>query len=200
MLCLKNMKTNFKKCGYKSKGNKIAFSKNGYNAPHYKFYFILSLVLLLFSFSVLALKKPVFSLTKEWEASLTALLDSAVQLQNAFYARSDKQVSLSSAKMTYQIKQLEKSSHLLPYHQHLYIQNLLNTLKPRLSAMLKQKNRKTGNIKFISRAVTYMAQVYGLNKYVVFFCPTDRSVWMQKAKKYQYVSHSNFSACKQVRP
>ena len=143
---------------------------------------------------------------KEWEHSLISLLDSAVHLQKAFYAQADKQVSLSSAKMAYHITQLEKFAPFLPYHQSFYVQNLLKKLKPPVHALIKPQNRRVylKNIKFIVRTLTYMANMYGLNKYAVVFCPKDRSVWMwdkrAKIKKVSYrpSASSLGSACEQV--
>ena len=185
--------------------------------------------LILFFFSISAggaLKKPTVSLAKEWESALISLLDSGVLLQKAFYAQADRQVSLSSTKMTYQISQLQGSSYFLPYHQRFYIQNLLKNLGPPLESLLTQKRGGEESIKFISRTLTYLAQIYGLNqtarkpvsfekgtalgvfssygidkkhetssktsikKYAVFFCHSDRSVYLQesqpKIKKVSY--------------
>ena len=204
-----------------------------YNAKRHIFWLIF--FVLFFSCSVWAMKKPSFALKKEWERPLIALLDEAVRLQKAFYAQSDTELYLSSAKMVHQIKKLELSSEFLPHHQHFYIQNLLKNLLPPLESLVafsfkgsgfcshKQKadlfrqksdqpfalpsklknsdcdRRGRESLKSISRALTYVAHVYGLNDYAVFFCPADRSVWMQKAKTHRYVSYSGASACTQIK-
>ncbi len=197
-----------------------------YNARRHIFTFPLIFFL---SCSGWAMKKPSFILTKEWEKPLISLLDEAVRLQKAFQAQSDMGLSLSSAKMVQQIRKLELSPEFLPYHQHFYIQNLLKNLLPDLEALgalsfkgssscfhrpkirgrrhgqlfaLEEKLGNSdckGNIKSISRALTYVAQAYGLNNYAVLFCPADRSVYLQKAKTHHYVSHSSNAPCIQIK-
>ncbi len=126
-----------------------------------------------------AMKKPAFPLKEELKGPLVSLLDEAVDLHRAFYSKKEDQINIISLKMARKIEELEQSPRLLPYHQGSYIHRLLQGLKPQLEAVKTPGSKRQSNIASINRSLTYMAHVYGLRKYAVFFCPADRSVWMQ---------------------
>ena len=126
-----------------------------------------------------AMKRPAFPLKQELKAPLISLLDSAVDLHQAFYSKKEAQIHLTSLQMARKIQELEQSPGLLPYHQGSYIYRLLQDLKPRLEAVKTPGGKRKKNIASINRDLTYVALMYGLRKYAVFFCPQDRSVWMQ---------------------
>ena len=154
------------------------------------------LLLITFSFCGFALKKT-FSVKDELKRPLTSLLDEAVYLHQAFYSQQEDQIRLTSLKMINQIEMLERSPQLLPYHQRSYIDRLLRSLKPHLEAIRTSSAgiRRT-NINAVNRTLTYMAHIYGLKKYAVFYCPDDRSVWLQgkKSKKMKPL-HLAYQEC-----
>ncbi len=160
--------------------------------------FVLIALTVLCGFSF-AMKKPAFPLKEEIKGPLTFLLDEAVSLHRAVYSKQEKQIHVALLKMRYQIEMLEKFPQLLPYHQQSYIKRLLQYLKPKLEAIKAPgDNRRKNNIASINRTITYMAHVYGLKKkYAVFFCPQDRSVWMQKEKKARQTKplHLEYRSC-----
>ncbi len=125
------------------------------------------------------MKRPNFPINKELKGTLTSLLDKAVDLHQAFYSKKEDQMRLTLLKMINTIKILEQSPQPLPYHQRTYISKLLRELKPKLETLKNSYGNTAESINSINRSLTYMAHVYGLKKYVVFFCPKDRSVWMQ---------------------
>lgn len=153
------------------------------------------LLLITFSFCGFALKKT-FSVKDELKEPLTSLLDEAVYLHQAFYSQREDQIRLTSLKMINQIAMLEQSPQLVPYHQRSYIDRLLKSLKPRLEAIRTSPSTRRTNINSVNRTLTYMAHIYGLNKYAVFFCPDDRSVWLQgkKSKKMKPL-HLAYQKC-----
>ena len=144
------------------------------------------------------MKRPTFPLKDELKAPLVSLLDEAVYLHQAFYSKKEDQIHLTLSRMINQIEVLEQSPELLPYHQRSYTYRLLRGLKPQLEAMMKianKGNRKT-SINSINRTLIYMAHVYGLKKHVVYFCPKDRSVWMQgKNVKKMRPLHLEYQSC-----
>lgn len=143
-----------------------------------------------------AMKKPVFPLQDKLKAPLVSLLDEAVYLHQAFYSKKEDQIHLTLSKMINQINVLERSPELLPYHQRSYTYRVLQSLKPQLEAMKVAKEKRKANINSINRTLTYMAHVYGLKKYAVFFCPKDRSVWMQgKNVKKGKPLHLEYQSC-----
>ena len=153
------------------------------------------LLLITFSFCGFALKKT-FSVKDELKGPLTSLLDEAVYLHQAFYSKQEDQIRLTSLKMMNQIEVLERSPQLVPYHQRSYIGRLLKGLKPQLEAIRTSPGMRRTNINAVNRTLTYMAHIYGLNKYAVFFCPDDRSVWLQgkKSKKMKPL-HLEYQEC-----
>lgn len=152
-------------------------------------------LLIIFSFGGFALKKT-FSVKDELKEPLTSLLDEVVYLHKAFYSQQEDRIRLTALKMINQIEMLERSPQLLPYHQRSYIDRLLKSLKPQLEAIRTSPSRRRTNINSVNRTLTYMAHIYGLNKYAVFFCPDDRSVWLQgkKSKKMKPL-HLEYQEC-----
>lgn len=155
------------------------------------------IILICFSVSSFALKRT-FPLTNEWKTPLVSLLDEAVDLHQAVYAQKEDQVLLTLSRMVNQIETLKQSPSVLPYHQQSYMYKLLQGLKPQLEAIKTSSpgNRKN-NINSVNRTLTYMAHVYGLKKYAIFFCPQDYSVWMQgkqKTKKNRPL-HLDYKSC-----
>ena len=154
------------------------------------------IILICFSISGFSLKRT-FVLTDEWKAPLVSLLDEGVYLHQAFYAKKEDQVLLTLSKMVNQVETLQQSPRVLPYHQQSYVYKLLQGLAPQLEAIKtappdKQKN----GLNKINRTLTYMAHVYGLKKYAVFFCPQDYSVWMQgKHTKKTRPLHLDYKSC-----
>ena len=137
-------------------------------------------VLAVFLFHATAVaKKPAFPIKEDLKEPLLSLLDEAVNLHRAVYSKKEDQINIISLKMARKIRELENSPRLPPYHQGSYIHRLLQGLKPQLEAVKTPNGKRQRNIASINRSLTYMAHVYGLRKYAVFFCPQDRSVWMQ---------------------
>ena len=137
------------------------------------------IILIFLSWFSVAMKRTAFPLKDALRGPLVSLLDEAVYLHQAVYAKQEDQIHLTLSKMVNQIETLEKSPQLLPYHQQSYIYRLLQGLKPQLEAIKVSQEKRGASINSINRTFTYMAHVYGLKKYAVFFCPKDRSVWMQ---------------------
>ena len=132
----------------------------------------------LFGFAV---KKNTFTLEQKLKSPLVSLLDETVDLHKAFYSQRDDQLHLAVSKMVAHISTLEKNTYLFSPTQRSYMHRLLQGLKPKLEAIKAEGTKKGGkpHIDSINRTVTYMAHLYGLKKYTIFFCPQDRSVWMQ---------------------
>lgn len=142
------------------------------------------------------MKRATFPLRDELKVPLVSLLDEAVYLHQAFYSKKEDHIYLALSKMVNQIEILEKSPKLLPYHQRFYIYRLLKDLKPQLEAMKITKGKRKVGINAVNRTLTYMAHIYGLKKYAVFFCPKDRSVWMQgKGAEKMRPLHLEYQSC-----
>ena len=142
------------------------------------------------------MKKAFFPIKNELKGPLVSLLDEVVYLHQAFYSKKEDQIHLISSKMTNQIEILEQSPHFLSYHQQSYTHKLLRDIKAQLEAIKSAGNTRKSSINSINRTLTYMAHLYGLKKYAVFFCPKDRSVWMQgKNKQKTRPLHLEYQSC-----
>ena len=151
--------------------------------------------LIVFSFFSFGLKKT-FSVKDELKRPLTSLLDEGVDLHQAFYSKEEDQIRLTSLRMINQIEVLELPPQILPYHQRSYIDRLLKSLRTQLEAIRTSPGKRKTNINSVNRTLTYMAHIYGLEKYAVFFCPDDRSVWMQgKQSKKIKPLHLEYQKC-----
>ena len=148
------------------------------------------------SHSGFAMKRPTFPLQDKLKAPLVSLLDDAVYLHQAFYSKEEGQIHLALSRMINQIETLEQTPELLPYHQRSYTYRVLRGLKLQLEAMTGMTNgKRKNNINSINRTLTYMAHVYGLKKHAVFFCPRDRSVWMQGKNVKKRPLHLEYQSC-----
>ncbi|MDE0517999.1 MAG: hypothetical protein OXH36_00365 [Bdellovibrionales bacterium] len=153
-------------------------------------------ILVLFSSFSFAIKREAFPIKEELENPLTALLDEAVDLHHAIYSNQEGRIHLTLSKMINKIEELKQFPQLLPYHQQSYTYNLLQGLRPQLEAIKVSRGKRKDNINAINRTLTYMAHVYGLRKYAVFYCPKDKSVWIQKGNKKRHKrSLQNYRLC-----
>ena len=152
------------------------------------------ILIFIYSSSLFALKKPAFSLKDSLKTPLTSLLDIGVYFHEAVYSQNEGKIRLALSKLENQIEILERSPQFLPYHQRTYVYRLLQNLKPHLDAVKISSKERKRKIKAINRILTHMAHIYGLKKYAVFFCPKDRSVWMQGEKKSKPL-HLEYSSC-----
>lgn len=141
-------------------------------------------------------KKSSFSIEEGTKAPLISLLDEAISLHEMFYSGNEDQINLRASKMIQKINNIRRQSiSSLPHHQRNYMERLLQDLSSQLESLrISEEGVRVHNIHAINRQLTYMAKVYGLKKYDVFFCPTDRSVWMQGSSKNKPL-HLNNEFC-----
>lgn len=150
-------------------------------------------VFLLFSFSVFATKKKSFTVKEEMKKPLATLMDLSVNLHQAVYDQNIEQIDLIVLKMIRKTNQLKQdASTILPHHEQSYLNKLLQSLQFNLEAFRKSNRYRKNYINSINRKLTYMAHIYGVTKYAVFFCSKDRSVWMQaNQNKSLHLSHTS---------
>ncbi len=159
-------------------------------ANHNRLAFFISFLL---SFSALAMKKRSFTVKEEMKKPLVSLMDLSVNLHRAVYDQNAEQMDLIILKMIQQTTQLKQNANtVLPYHEQSYLNKLLRSLQFNLEAFRKSNRYKKNYINSINRKLTYIAHIYGLKKYTVFFCSKDRSVWMQTNRsKPLHLSHTS---------
>ena len=141
-------------------------------------------------------KKSAFSLEQQTKAPLISLLDEAIYLHEMFYSGNEDQINLRASKMIQKINNIRRQSIAsLPHHQRNYMERLLQDLSSQVESLkVSEPEDRVNNIHAINRQLTYMAKVYGVKKYNVFYCPTDRKVWMQGSDKNKPL-HLNKKVC-----
>ena len=163
----------------------------------HKLIFIIFINFFLSSTLSAMVKKGSFLLERQVKAPLVSLLDEAVYLHEMFYSKNEDQVHLRASKMIQQIRNIRQQQSIisLSHHQRSYMEKLLQDLSSRLESLKisSEPRSRVNNMHAINRQLTYMAKVYGLEKYDVFFCSKDRNVWMKKNTKSKTLHLSDTS-------
>ena len=137
-------------------------------------------------------KQKSFPVKEEIKKPLTVLTDLSVSLHRAVYNQNTGQADLLALKMIQQMDHLQQTAgKILSLHENAYLNKLLQGLRFNLEVLRASRRYKQNYINTINRKLTYIAHIYGLKNYTVFFCPADRSVWMQdKKNKPLHLSHT----------
>jgi hypothetical protein len=132
-------------------------------------------------------RRPVtkMKLHGELKSELNAVLKATVELQEASFKRNDKQVSQNLKRLITRIDLATKKANLAK-DQRTHIQKLLGTAKLALEKSRKAAgaDRQTFLQKAFKQMVT-LSQAYQLESYKMFFCPKDKSIWLQRGSKPQ---------------
>ncbi|MGE0764579.1 MAG: hypothetical protein AB7N80_14990 [Bdellovibrionales bacterium] len=147
-----------------------------------------SLACLLFSVLPIAeARRPIqkIKVQAELRAELNAILKAAVSLQEASFKRNDRATSLAAKNLVKRLVSAEKKSGLAK-EQKTHLVKILSAAKSHLERSRRSagSDRQTYYQKTFHQLVL-IAQVYQLEPYKIFFCPKDKSVWLQKGSKPQ---------------
>ncbi len=157
------------------------------------------LVLFFLSLPAFSMKRESFFLKNEVRKPLISFLEQTVGLHEALYSKKKDQVNLIVSKMIKQIEELKASQKNLVHlslHEKLYMDKWLGKLKIHLEAIKNSDQQRRINMNAINRALAYVAHLYELKQYAVFFCPQDQSIWMQtKEIKKEKLLHLNYESC-----
>lgn len=114
---------------------------------------------------------------------LNQVLKATDELHEACY---DQDEPLISAKLRQVIKAIDGANKKIVYAdtQKIHLDKLLKSAKSDLekSQMSSGKERKD-SLKSAFHQIVTIVKTYKLESYKIFFCPKDRSVWIQKSWK-----------------
>jgi hypothetical protein len=121
----------------------------------------------------------------ELKTELNSVLKATVDLQESIFKDSDGKISQNIKKLVQKIDSASKKTHLAK-EQKTHMLKMLTAAK----TALEKSRRTTGADRHTFLQVTFkqlvgLAQTYQLDKYKIFFCPKDRSVWLQRGNKPQ---------------
>jgi hypothetical protein len=132
-------------------------------------------------------RRPVtkMKLQGEIKNELNAVLKATVELQEASFRRNDKDIAKSLKRLLGRIESANRKTPLAK-EQRTHLQKLLGAAQ----TALEKGRRTTGADRqtFMQKAFKQMvtiAQAYQLEPYKMFFCPKDKSVWLQRSSKPQ---------------
>lgn len=117
------------------------------------------------------------------KTELNSVLKASVDLQESIFKDPDPKVSQSIRKLIQKLDSASKKAHLAK-EQKTHMLKMLTAAK----TALEKSRRTTGAnrhtfLQTSFKQVVGLAQTYQLDKYKIFFCPKDRSVWLQRGSK-----------------
>lgn len=116
---------------------------------------------------------------------LNAVLKATVALQEASFKRNDQRTNTAVKNLVRALESANRKSHLAK-EQKTHLVKMLTAAKSYL-----EKSRRSGGAdrqtyyQKTFHQLVLIAQVYQLDSYKIFFCPKDKSVWLQKGAKPQ---------------
>lgn len=142
---------------------------------------------LLFVPAISMARRPVVKnkLPNELKVELNAVLKAAVDLQESSFKRSDQQTQQNIKKLLQKIGTAEKKASLAKT-QRIHLFKMLDAARGAL-----EKSRRTAGadrhtfMQAAFRQIVGLAQSFQLDTYKIFFCPKDKSTWLQRGAKPQ---------------
>ncbi len=160
------------------------------------------LVALLFGASVLPdaafARRPIkkMKVQVELREELNAVLKATSALQEASFKRDEQKTALATKALMKRLKMAARKAHLAK-EQRPHILKILNAAESYLDRSRKSagRDRQTYFQRAFSQLVL-IAQIYQLDSYKIFFCPKDKSIWLQRGSKPQNpVNPETYGTC-----
>ena len=166
---------------------------------------------LFYSAQSLASKVPLNPQTK---ASYLQLLDQAVVFHQALDEGDQQNIQKEIKKTQDLVTQVYQNSLSLPaFHHRIHSYKLLSNIEEQLTGLSssyspsQNPNEKPSptpdktKVKKLFLSFFELAQVYDLNKEMkgrMFYCPKDRSLWIQSSKKASNPINSQYQSCGKI--
>jgi len=114
---------------------------------------------------------------------LNMVLKNTVKLHKSSVKGNRVKVSTSVRSLLKSISKAQKTSKASIKHRtHLYKMLSYARINLEMTQMQKGKSRKK-SFKKAFKQLVYVAKTYNLDRYRIYFCPKDRSIWLQKPRK-----------------
>ena len=142
-------------------------------------FFIILLVPLLLEaryYAKITLKSPL-------KQRLNAVLKTSNELHTACFKQDEEMIQARLKSLSFEIDKAKASTSSDP-KQKMHVLRILEVTKTEVekSRNYVGKKRKQ-SLKSVFRQVVQIARMYKLEPYRVFFCPKDKSTWLQKSWK-----------------
>lgn len=155
--------------------------------PQIKVLLALLLGSLSFFPSLALARRPIVKIKvqSDLRTELNNVLKSAAALQEASYKRNEGATSAAARDLLKHLDAANKKSHFAK-EQKTHLVRILTAAKENLERSRRSAgaDRQTYYQKAFKQLVL-IVQVYQLDPYKIFFCPKDKSVWLQKGSKPQ---------------
>jgi hypothetical protein len=117
------------------------------------------------------------------EKELNGVLKGTDNLHKSCLSKNSKQVDRSIRSLLENLKKAGQKSKLAK-DQKPHLDRMLNAASSHLMMTLNRSGEKRReSLKEAFNHLVQIAKVYKLEEYRIFFCPSDKSVWMQKGYK-----------------
>ncbi|MBX7232675.1 MAG: hypothetical protein K1X29_11375 [Bdellovibrionales bacterium] len=152
-------------------------------------YFLFGLFLILTQLilpPLVALAKPKYgkiSVHGSLQMELNKVLKATDGLQKACITRNEKQIDRAIKILILNLNQANQKSNLAK-DQKPHLSRMINAAINHLEVTLNRSGEsRKDSLKEAFNHLVQIAKVYKLDEYQVFFCPLDKSVWLQKNNK-----------------
>ena len=136
------------------------------------------------------------------KASYLKLLDQAVDFHKALDKGDQKNIQQEIKKTKDMLAQVYQKSLSLPaFHQRIHSYKLLSSIEQQLTGLSLDQSHNKKNVKKLFLSFFELAQVYDLNKEMkgrMFYCPKDRSVWIQSSTKAKNPISPQYNSCGKI--
>lgn len=160
---------------------------------------IIVLALCVFAISNSYARRGKIKIKEALRTELNAVLKSTSDLHQACVKQNDEQVATSIRRLLINIERANKKS-VLAANQQTHLVKILNAAKREFEmSQVMSGNERRKRLKSAFGQIVQIAKVYQVDRYRIFFCSKDRSVWIQKSWKAKNPVHpKQFANCGQL--
>jgi len=125
---------------------------------------------------------------------LNGMLRATNEMHSAFFEQDEQKIETALQKVVISIDKASKKTSLED-SQRTHLNKMLRAAKSgvEMTKNTAGEDRKK-NLQKAMKQIVQIAQLYDLDRYKVFFCPKDRSVWLQKSWKAKNPIHPKLYA------
>lgn len=120
-------------------------------------------------------------------AELNAVLKTSLSLHQALVAQNEDQMELSLRDLLVELERAKSVSTAIKPHERAHLVRILDAARDSFAAMQSAfgEERKSDLVEGYNQLVN-LARIYRLNTaYGIFFCPKDKTTWIQRGNKAQ---------------
>lgn len=156
----------------------------------------LVLITILLSFIQAEARRRKIDVSEPLKQELNHVLKATNELHSAFFAQDEAMIATKIQSTIQSIGRANERSYLAPT-QKMHLTKMLNSAKSHLEmTQMQSGSKRQKSLKKAFAQLVNLAKVYRLDNYRIFFCPKDKSVWIQKSWKPKNPIHPKlFGSC-----